>query len=513
MYPAHWAAVKPDAPAVIVADRDETLSYAELDDRSRRLVALLRNLGVNAGGHIAVMLPNTAHYFEIVWAALLSGLRVTPLSSHSTPDDAAYILGDAGCDLFITTAEFTDRVSELPALVPSCRNWLWMGQDSDYYLDYHRAVTQTEPAVVDPNAQMGDFMLYSSGTTGRPKGVKRAPAQRTVSQGSIANRFLSKVFSADENTVFLSPAPLYHGAPLGFSTGVISLGGTVVVMTKFDAERALEAIARHHVTHSQWVPTMFIRMLALPEQERLSLDLSSHQVAIHSAAPCPRHVKEQMMDWWGPILHEYYSGTEDIGVTYASPEQWLAHPGTVGKPLGFTIHICDEDGNELPPTSTGIVYFETRSAGFQYHGDSEKTRKSRHPRHPNWVTLDDIGHLDEDGFLYLTDRASFMIISGGVNIYPREVEDVLLRHPAVADCGVIGVPDPEFGEQVLAVIEPVAGTDTGPALIEDLKKFARENLAGPKRPRSYEFIDRLPRMETGKLSKHALRRLFAAPTT
>lgn len=511
MYPARWAHVKPDVTAVVAADRDESLTYAELDDRSRRLAALLQQRGIGVGRHIAVQLPNTVHYLEIVWAALLSGLKITPISSQATTEDVAYVLMDSTCELFITTNEFADRTLDLPRLVSSCTHWLWFGAAEGRYESYEEALALTQPMVPDPDAPMGDYMLYSSGTTGRPKGVRRARSNRTVAQGSIANQFLSKVFGADEHSVFLSPAPLYHGAPLGFSVGITSLGGTVVIMRKFDPLSALEAIERHHVTHSQWVPTMFIRMLALPTSDRTRFDLSSHRVAIHSAAPCPRHIKEAMMQWWGPILHEYYSGTEDIGVTYASPEEWLTHPGTVGRPLGARVHICDDAGNELPTGATGLVYFETRSPNFEYHGDTEKTRKSRHPFHPAWVTLDDIGHLDEDGFLYLSDRASFMIISGGVNIYPREVEDVLLRHPAVADVGVIGVPDPEFGEQVKAVVQPAADVKVGPELVAALQKFARANLAGPKRPRSYEFLDQLPRMETGKLSKHALRQAYVTP--
>lgn len=511
MYPAHWAAVKPDAAAVVSADRNESLTFAQLDDRSRRLAALLQQRRVGVGSHIAVLLPNTVHYFEVIWGALLAGAQITPISTHATIEDVAYILTDSSCQLFITTEEFAERTADLPNLVPTCTNWFSFGTAHRQYESLEQALATTTTIASNPDSPMGDYMLYSSGTTGRPKGVRRKPSKRTVAQGSIANRFLSKVFGADEQTVFLSPAPLYHGAPLGFSVGITSLGGTAVIMSKFDPLLSIQAIERYRVTHSQWVPTMFIRMLALPTDDRNRFDLSSHRVAIHSAAPCPRHVKEAMMKWWGPILHEYYSGTEDVGVTYASPEEWLAHPGTVGRPLGCRIHICDEAGAELPTGEPGIVYFETSSRGFEYHGDDKKTRKSRHPLHPTWVTLDDIGYIDEDGYLYLTDRASFMIISGGVNIYPREVEDVLLRHPAVADVGVIGVPHPEFGEEVKAIIEPTPGVAASPQLITELEEFARANLAGPKRPRSYEFLDKLPRMETGKLAKHALRQAYAAP--
>lgn len=509
MYPARWAAEHPEKPAVIVADDGAIITYAELDLRSRRLAAGLRGRGIGHGDHIAMMLPNTPAYFEIVWAALLVGAVVTPISSQATADDAAYILADSGADMFLTTNDYAATVADLPSRVPSCNHWLWIGSDDDRYESYADVLAAATEDSVDPDAPMGDYMLYSSGTTGRPKGVHRAPTRRTISQGSIANRFLSKVFGVDADSVFLSPAPLYHGAPLGFSVGVTSLGGTVVIMRRFDAELAVQALSHQRVTHSQWVPTMFVRMLALPDEVRGAGDLSGHRVAIHSAAPCPRHVKEEMMRWWGPILHEYYSGTEDIGVTYAGPQDWLAHPGTVGRPLGFAIHICDEGGHEVPSGESGLVYFETRSDGFEYHGDQAKTRKARHPEHPSWVTLDDIGHVDADGFLYLTDRASFMIISGGVNIYPREVEDVLLQHPAVADVAVIGIPDDEFGEQVKAIVEPIADAEACPELAADLLQFARNNLAGPKRPKSIDFVVELPRLATGKLAKHALRQKYS----
>ncbi|MCP5070213.1 MAG: AMP-binding protein, partial [bacterium] len=322
-----------------------------------------------------------------------------------------------------------------------------------------------------------EFMLYSSGTTGRPKGISRPLTLRSVSGGLAMSVTLKRLFRADSETVYLSTAPMYHSAPIGFTTAMQSLGATVVMMERFDAREALQALEKYAVTHSQWVPTMFTRMLKLPGEERSGLDLSAHQVAIHAAAPCPRKVKEEMFEWWGPILHEYYGGTEGSGLTYVGPEDWLAHPGTVGRAVLGTLRICDEDGTELPSGEPGIVYFERDKPIFEYHKDPEKTRSAQHPKHPAWTALGDVGYVDDDGYLYLTDRASFMIISGGVNIYPQEIENELIMHPKVEDVAVIGVPHPEFGEEVKAIVQPTAGVMADEALAEELSTYARERLA------------------------------------
>jgi fatty-acyl-CoA synthase len=309
----------------------------------------------------------------------------------------------------------------------------------------------------------------------------------------------------EADSVYLSPAPLYHSAPIGFCTSMQSLGGTVVMMERFDALEALRALEKYAVTHSQWVPTMFSRMLKLPEQERTGFDLSAHRVAIHAAAPCPRKVKERMFGWWGPILHEYYGGTELNGLTYAGPQDWLAHPGTVGRAVMGTIHICDESGEELPTGEAGIVYFERDKVPFAYHKDPEQTRSAQHPKHPAWTALGDVGYVDEEGFLYLTDRASFMIISGGVNIYPQEIENELISHPKVEDVAVVGVPHADLGEEVKAVVQTVAGVEGDEALAEELMAYAREHLAAYKCPRSVDFERELPRLPTGKLYKRLLK--------
>ena len=352
-------------------------------------------------------------------------------------------------------------------------------------------------------------MLYSSGTTGRPKGVRKqlpgtalgdpesAPVQ--IARGLVAR-------GGGPGSVYLSPAPLYHGAPLVSSMSMHRVGGTVVVMERFDPRQCLELIERHRVTQAQFVPTMFVRMLRLPEHERERHDLSSLEYVVHAAAPCPIAVKRQMLDWWGPIIHEYYSGTEDIGTAYITPQEWLSHPGSVGRPMN-ECHIVAESGEELSPGQAGIVYF-AGGRPFEYHNDPEKTASVTNER--GWRTLGDIGYLDEDGYLYLTDRLAHMVISGGVNIYPQEAENVLAGHPAVADVAVIGVPDPEMGEAVKAVVTPTDPDAAGPELEAELLAHCRSELASYKCPRSIDFVDELPRDDNGKLYKRLLRERYWA---
>jgi acyl-CoA synthetase (AMP-forming)/AMP-acid ligase II len=350
----------------------------------------------------------------------------------------------------------------------------------------------------------GVDMLYSSGTTGRPKGVKPTLSKAPVGTPNKLYELVSFLFQPDGDSVYLSPAPLYHAAPLRYCLTFHRFGATVVVMERFDPEEALRAIDRYGVTHSQWVPTMFIRMLKLPEETRAAHDLSSLRYAVHAAAPCPAEVKEQMIAWWGPVLHEYYAGTEGNCFVYADSKAWLEHRGTVGRPLLGQIHVCDEEGAELPPGRTGVLYFG-EGPEFEYHDDPVKTASSRDPLGRGWTTLGDVGYVDEEGFLYLTDRLSYMIISGGVNIYPQEVENLLAVHPKVADVAVIGVPDPEMGEAVKAVIQPMEPGEAGPELERELLDHCREHLAHYKCPRSIDFRAELPRQPTGKLYKRLLK--------
>ena len=383
----------------------------------------------------------------------------------------------------VTTRARVDVARDMPKFAPNCHTWLSIDGAVDGYEDLETAIAAypAEPLAEQP---AGTFMLYSSGTTGRPKGILRALPETSIEEDSnLVGALQSMLWGFDESSVYLSPAPLYHSAPLGFTTGTQSLGGTVIMMPRFDPIGALAAIEEYRVTHSQWVPTMFSRMLKLDEDERSGFDLSSHRVAIHAAAPCPPRVKEQMFDWWGRIIYEYYGGTEVNGLTHTGPDEWFEHPGTVGKPVLGVLHICDEDGTELPTGEPGIVYFELPVMPFEYLKDPEKTREAQHPEHPNWSALGDVGYMDDDGFLYLTDRATHMIISGGVNIYPQEIEDAMIMHPKVVDVAVIGVPNEEMGEAVKAIVQPAPNATPGASLEAELLAYAREHIAHYKCPR------------------------------
>ena len=503
MYPGHWSKETPDKPAVVMGGSGETVTYRELDERSNRLAQLMYAAGLRRGDHLAIFMENHPRYFEVVWAGFRSGLYVTTVNRYLTGEEAGYIVDDCEARVLLTSAELRDPAVELLADTPNVEVRLMVDGAADGYESYEEAVARfpAEPLAEQPS---GGLMLYSSGTTGRPKGITRPLPDTTVDQPDALTGLLSMVFQFDADSVYLSPAPLYHSAPLGFTTGTQSLGGTVVMMEKFDPIEALSLIEKHSVTHSQWVPTMFTRMLKRPAAEREQFDLSSHEVAIHAAAPCPVTVKQAMIDWWGPILHEYYGGTELNGLTYNNSEQWLAHPGTVGRAILGTLHVCAEDGSELPPGEPGLVYFELPQMPFEYFKDSDKTRSAQHPEHSNWSALGDVGYLDEEGFLYLTDRATFMIISGGVNIYPQEIEDVLIQHPGVLDVAVVGVPNDDMGEEVKAVVQPVEDVDTD-QLPNSVLAYAREHLAAYKVPRSVDLIDEMPRLPTGKLYKRLLR--------
>jgi fatty-acyl-CoA synthase len=468
--------------------------------------------GLRPGDHVAVFMENHPAYFEAVWAALRSGLYLTTINRYLTDEEAGYILDNCEAQVLVASDYLGEVARTLPRFAPGCRRWLMTGDPVEGYEAYESAL-DAHPAEPLDQEPAGQFMLYSSGTTGRPKGILRPLSGAMIQEDSGPTGALQQVlWGFDENSIYLSPAPLYHSAPISFCTATQSLGGTVVMMPRFDEIGALEAIQQHRVTHSQWVPTMFTRMLKLPEEARQGFDLSSHKVAIHAAAPCPAGIKRQMFDWWGPILYEYYGGTELNGFTHCTPEQWLSHPGTVGQSLLGTIHICDDDGKELPVGESGIVYFELPQMPFEYLKDPEKTKDAQHPEHPNWSALGDVGYLDEEGFLYLTDRATFMIISGGVNIYPQEIEDAMILHPKIADVAVIGVPDEEMGEAVKAVVQPAQGISADDALAEELLAYAREHIAHYKCPRSVDFMNELPRLPTGKLYKRILKDAYWGKT-
>lgn len=502
MYPGHWARLTPDKPAIIESTSGEVVTYRELDERSNQLAQYLYSKGLRRGDHVALLMENRLPYFEIVWAALRSGLYMTAVNRYLTTEEAGYIVDDCEAKALITSAAMKPAEG-LKQLAPSCEIWLSVGGGHPGYDDYAETVGGCSTAPLEEQPA-GALMLYSSGTTGRPKGIKRPLPERMISEDNGLGGLQKMLWGFDENTIYLSPAPLYHSAPLGFTLATQALGGTVVMMPKWDALEALENIDRYQITHSQWVPTMFSRMLKL-DVDRSQFDLSSLKVAIHAAAPCPKQVKQAMLDWWGDVIYEYYAGTELNGMTHVTPEAWRTRPGTVGLPILGTVHICDEDGRELPAGEPGIVYFELPEMPFTYHNDAEKTKSTQHPDHPNWSALGDVGYVDEDGYLYLTDRATFMIISGGVNIYPQEIEDVMTMHPKIDDVAVIGVPNEEMGEEVKAVVQLAAGIEPSAEVEQELLDYTREHIAHYKCPRSIDFEAELPRLPTGKLYKRLLK--------
>ncbi len=505
MYPGHWATVFPDKPAVIDSATGQARTYGELNDRSNRLAQLLWARGLRPGDHIAIFMENNLAYFDVLWAAMRSGLYLTTVNRYLTGEEAGYIVDNSESKALIASQALAEPALEIAPHAPNCGHWLMADGAEPGFENFEAAIAKhpAEPLAEEP---AGTLMLYSSGTTGRPKGIYRPLPEGSIKEAvNPAAMLLAGLWQVDENTVYLSPAPLYHSAPIAFCSGVQTAGGTVVMMRRFDPVQALEAIETHRVTHSQWVPTMFTRMLKLAEGERTGFDLSSHKVAIHAAAPCPPDVKRRMLDWWGPILYEYYGGTEMNGFTHCTPEEWLAHPGTVGHSVMGVIHVCDDDGKELANGEPGIVYFELPAMPFEYLKDPGKTRDAQHPEHANWTALGDVGYVDDDGFLYLTDRATFMIISGGVNIYPQEIENEMVMHPKVADVAVIGVPNPDMGEEVKAIVQPLEGVAADGALADELMAFARERIAHYKCPKSIDFRDELPRLPTGKLYKRLLK--------
>jgi long-chain acyl-CoA synthetase len=509
VYPSAHAQARPDQPAVIAAEDGTVLTYRELDEASIRLARLLHDAGLRAGQHIAFLSTNRLEVYGIYWAALRSGLYVTAINHHLSVDEAAYIVNDCGAEVLIVSADLADLAVAVSAKAPNVKLRLAFGGPVPGYDSYEDAVAAqpTEPLADQPR---GADMLYSSGTTGRPKGVKLAlPDWKYDKPEDMGTMLFGMIYQFNPETIYYSAAPIYHAAPLRFSWFVHSHGGTVVMARGFDARAALDHIQRYGVTHSQWVPTMFVRMLKLPDEVRLAYDVSSMKVAVHAAAPCSVEVKRAMMDWWGPILYEYYSSTEGNGVSFISPQEWLARPGSVGKAGLGTIRVCDDSGAELPIGQTGVIYFERDVVAFQYHNDDEKTVSTRHPEHELWTTVGDIGYVDEDGYLYLTDRKAFMIISGGVNIYPQEIEDCLTMHPAVLDVAVIGTPDDEMGEKVCAVVQVAPGVTASEELAEELKEFTRSRIAHYKTPRVVDFMDELPRSAAGKLVKRKLKERYA----
>ncbi len=507
MHPFVHAQSDPDKAAYIMAAAGRVVSYRELDARSNRLAHVWRHIGLRAGATIALLLENHESFFPLVWSAQRSGLVYVCVSPMLAAADVAYILRDSDSRIVVASPHTAPLLEEARTLIADLRSFQVDGATpGNEDLD---ALARAMPELPIPDQTAGTDMLYSSGTTGRPKGVRRPiPPDTPIEQELPIVRVAQTVYQFDQNTVYLAPAPLYHAGPLRWALVLHRLGGTVVVMEKFDAERALALIEQHRVTAAQWVPTHFIRMLRLPEETRARYDLSSLRTAFHAAAPCPVQVKDAMLDWWGPIIHEYYGGTEGNGLVMITPAEWRAHRGSVGRAVVGQLHICSEDGEPLGPRQEGVVYF-SGGESFAYYKDPAKTAAATNQF--GWTTLGDVGWMDEDGYLYLTDRKSFMIISGGVNIYPQEIENLLITHPRVADVAVIGAPDEEMGERVVAVVEPLNWADAGEPLAAELRAFARRHLGGVKCPKQVDFLRALPRQPTGKLYKRAVRDAYWPP--
>ena len=506
MYPGNFAETTPDHPAIIQAATGEVTTYKQLHEAAVRLSNVLRYAGLNEGDHVALCMENHPRYLEVVWGCHYAGLIYTACSSRLTKAELTYIINDCKAKAFITSKYKSDQALEIAGDIPNVSLRLMLDGTVPGYDSFEDAVSTASTTAL-PNMVDGTDMLYSSGTTGMPKGVYRPLPGTNIGEAGGVVTLAAFLFAFDNSTIYLSPAPLYHAAPLRFNLAVHMLGGTTVVMDHFDAEEYLKAVEKYKITASQVVPTMFIRMLKLPADIRQKYDVSSLKCVIHAAAPCPVETKRAMIEWWGPIIHEYYAGTEGNGFVYCNSEQWLAHPGTVGVAIQGTLHILDDEGNEVPQGESGTVFFEGGNQ-FSYHNDEEKTKASRDPKGRGWSTLGDVGYLDADNFLYLTDRKAFMIISGGVNIYPQESENVLVNHPKVIDVAVFGVPNEEFGEEVKAVVQPVSmpkDDAEAKSLAQELIAYCRSQLADIKCPRSVDFRPELPRHPTGKLYKRLLK--------
>jgi len=498
VYPAVHADTHPDKPAVIMGS-GEVVTYRELNERSNQCAHLLQRYGLQPNDCVAFLLKNGPDYFYAAWGAQRSGLYYTPISTHLATDEVDYIVGNCEARVVIVSAALVDVVRGIKASRPGVE-WLVAGGSAEGFDSFDEGLAQCPVEPIERELE-GCEMLYSSGTTGYPKGIKHDNPERPIGNPGPFFQGIALGFGVDADTVYLSPAPLYHAGPLRFCMAMHRMGATVVAMEHFEPQQALQLIDEHRVTLSQWVPTMFVRMLKLPPEARQGYDLGSHRLAAHSAAPCPVEVKRRMIEWWGPILFEFYGATEGHGGTQITSGDWLEHPGSVGRPVRGAVHILDDDGNELPPGEIGTVYF-SGGASFEYHKSAEKTAESRLD---DKSTVGDIGFVDEEGYLYLTDRKAHMIISGGVNIYPQEAENVLVMHPKVADVAVVGVPNEEMGEEVKAVVEPLDYAGAGPELERELLAYCRERMSHVKCPRSVDFERKLPRSDAGKLFKRKIK--------
>lgn len=507
MTPSTFAAKHPDKPAVIYGNGEFVETYGELELRSRRIAHLLRDAGLAPGDSVAALCANDDEFYDMFWACHRIGAYFTPVNWHLQRDEVRYIVENCDAKALFAHANFRDLAAQIGRENARLQARFSLGGEIPGFTSLAQACEGTRDAPLTDELE-GSLMLYSSGTTGRPKGVRRPLSGRPAGDpaSALPSVGILMLFGIGADDRYLVPAPLYHAAPLIFSAAHHRIGATVVVMRRFDPEEALRTIQDQRITVSQWVPTHFRRLLQLPDSVRRAYDVSTMRVAIHAAAPCPIPLKEQMIEWWGDAIMEYYAGTEGGG-TLIGARDWLAHKGSVGRHwAGGKIFILDEDGSEISePGKEGAVYFpapDDEEQRFKYYKDDAKTAGSYQG---NRFTLGDIGYLDEDGFLYLTDRQSNMIISGGVNIYPQETESHLVMHPKVHDVAVIGVPNEEMGEEVKAVVVPASGIEPDSALAAELIQFCREHIAHYKCPKSVDFVSELPRTETGKMAKRKLR--------
>jgi acyl-CoA synthetase (AMP-forming)/AMP-acid ligase II len=501
-HPSIHARTNPDKIAYQMAGTGKAITYSELDELSNQGAHLFRALGLKAGDHIAFLMENRLAFMEICWAAQRAGLYYTAISRYLTQDEVSYIVRDCGAKVVITSPKCANQVKGLITAGPGEPLFFMLDEPEPGFRSWdEEAIAQPVTPIADEVA--GYDMLYSSGTTGRPKGIKKEFEGKPIdSPNPFLLMLCANMCGMGPETIYLSPAPLYHAAPLRFNMMAAVLGGTSIIMESFEAEAFLRLVEARKITHAQLVPTMFVRMLKLPEEVRRRYDISSLKSAIHAAAPCPVDVKAKMIEWWGPILIEYYAGSEGNGVTVCNSQQWLEHRGSVGRAVVGKVKILGENDEELPTGEIGTVYFAD-APSFSYHNDPDKTKRAYNAK--GWSTLGDVGYLDRDGYLYLTDRKSYMIISGGVNIYPQETEDVLITHAEVADVAVFGVPNEEMGEEVKAVVQPHDMAHAGKALEAELIEFCRQRLSPLKCPRSIDFESELPRTPTGKLVKRHLR--------
>ncbi|HTO07305.1 MAG TPA: AMP-binding protein [Myxococcota bacterium] len=503
----------PDKPALIYGNGETVETFGQLEQRSRRIGHLLRKAGLEPGDGIAVYLANDDEFFDLYWACHRVGLYFTPVNWHLQEDEIQYIVDNCDAKLLFAHARFGELAARVASRAPKLAGRFALGGEIPGFRSLAEALDELPADAPLEDELEGSVMLYSSGTTGKPKGVRRAlprlPAGHPSTMAGVVG--LAMLFGISENDVYLTPAPLYHAAPIGFTSSMQRLGATAVVLRRFEPEEVLRTIADQRVTSAQFVPTHFRRLLSLPESVRDKADLSSLRVAIHAAAPCPIPLKEQMIAWWGDAIMEYYGGTEGGG-TLIRAQEWLTHKGSVGRHwAGGVVHTLDENGLEFDePGREGAIYFDAPSdpsARFSYHKDPDKTASTYKG---SLFTIGDIGYKDAEGYVYLTDRQSNMIISGGVNIYPQETENHLIMHPKVQDVAVIGVPNEDLGEEVKAVVVPAAGVSPGPALERELIEFCRSALAHYKCPRTIDFASDVPRTETGKMAKRRLREKYWA---